>query len=81
MNDLLGEERAGCFSGCLLMCPRFAVSHLGARGVLQSLIVALTGDMSHLMTKPTKWHCAQRRLRSAWAFAQSYQSLCYALNG
>ena len=24
--------------------------------------------MSHLMTKPTKWLCFQRRLRSAWAF-------------
>ena len=31
--------------------------------------------MSHLMTKPTKWVCAQRRLRSAWASAQSDQSL------
>ena len=27
------------------------------------------------MTKPTKWLCAQRSLRSAWAFAQSDQSL------
>ena len=26
------------------------------------------------MTKPTNWVCAQRRLRSAWASAQSYQS-------
>ena len=33
--------------------------------------------MSCLMTKPTKWLCAQRRLRSAWASAQSDQSsLC-----
>ena len=33
--------------------------------------------MSHLMTKPTKWVCAQRRLRSAWASTQSDQSsLC-----
>ena len=31
--------------------------------------------MSRLMTKPTKWQCAQRRLRSAWASAQSDQSL------
>ena len=30
--------------------------------------------MSHLMTKPTKWLCAQRRLRSAWASTQSDQS-------
>ena len=27
------------------------------------------------MTKPTMWLCAQRRLRSAWASAQSDQSL------
>ena len=31
--------------------------------------------MSLLMTKPTKWLCAQRRLRSAWASALSDQSL------
>ena len=30
---------------------------------------------SHLMTKPTKCMCAQRRLRSAWAAVQSDQSL------
>ena len=33
------------------------------------------------MTKPTKRLCAQRRLRSAWASAQSDQSLRWALNG
>ena len=27
------------------------------------------------MSKPTKWVCAQQRLRSAWAFAQSDQSI------
>ena len=33
--------------------------------------------MSCLITKPTKWLCAQRRLRSAWASAHSDQSsLC-----
>ena len=31
--------------------------------------------MSHHTTKPTKWVCAQRRLRSAWASAQADQSL------
>ena len=30
-------------------------------------------EMSCLMTKPTKWLCAQRRFRSALAFAQSDQ--------
>ena len=38
-------------------------------------------DMSRLMTKPTKWVGAQRRLRSAWASAQSDQSLRFTLNG
>ena len=34
-------------------------------------------QMNRLMTKPTKWLCAQWRLRSAWASAQSDQSsLC-----
>ena len=37
--------------------------------------------LSHDMTKPTKWVCAQQRLRSAWASAQSDQSLRWALNG
>ena len=37
-------------------------------------------EMSRDMTKPTKWLCAQRRLRSAWASAQSDQSLRCALN-
>ena len=36
----------------------------------------VTQYLSHDMTKPTKWVCAQRRLRSAWAPAQSDQSLC-----
>ena len=31
--------------------------------------------MSHLVTKPIKWLCAQRRLWPAWASAQSDQSL------
>ena len=31
--------------------------------------------MSRYMTKPTQWVCVQRRLRSAWASAQSDQSL------
>ena len=40
-----------------------------------SLIIQNKGNMSRLRTKPTKWLCAQRRLRSAWASAQSDQSL------
>ena len=37
--------------------------------------------MSSNMTKPTKWVCAQWRLRSAWVSAQSDQSLRCALIG
>ena len=33
-----------------------------------------TKHMSRDMTKPTKWVCAQRRLKSVWASAQSDQS-------
>ena len=35
-------------------------------------------DSSRDMTKPTKWMCAQLKLRSAWASAQSDQSLLSA---
>ena len=34
----------------------------------------LQNKMSHDMTKPTKWECAQHRLRSAWASSRSDQS-------
>ena len=39
------------------------------------LLTFLNQDMSRLMTKPAKWLCAQGRLRSAWASAQSDPSL------
>ena len=47
---------------------------------LQTLITLLQHtynlqQLSRLMTKPTKWLCSQRSLRSAWASAQSDQSL------
>ena len=35
----------------------------------------ISGCLNHDMTKPAKWVCAQRRLISAWASAQSDQSL------
>ena len=44
-------------------------------------LAAMRSSLSHDMTKPTKWVCAQRRLRSAWASAQSDQSLRCAFNG
>ena len=42
---------------------------------LTDLTVGLS-SVALTRTKPTKWLCAQRRLRSAWASAQSDQSLC-----
>ena len=36
--------------------------------------------LRRLVTKPTLWLCAQRRLRSAWASAQSDQGLRCALS-
>ena len=53
-----------------------------------SILVVLTGRgiktitwSARDMTKPAKWVCAQRRLRSAWASAQSDQSLRLRLMG
>ena len=34
-----------------------------------------TSHLSRFMTEPTKWVCAERKLRSTWASAQSNQSL------
>ena len=44
-------------------------------------LLLVSNNVSHDMTKPTKWLCAQRRLRSAWASTQSDQSFRFALNG
>ena len=43
-------------------------------------IVNTLTNLSHDMTKRTKWVCIQRRLRSEWAPAQSDQSLRCALS-
>ena len=48
---------------------------------LYSATWEINHNKSHDMTKPTKWLCAQRRLRSDWASAQSYQSLHCVLSG
>ena len=50
--------------------------------IIQLLRLCSTGMewsyLSRAMTKPTMWLCAQQRLRSAWASAQSDQSLRWA---
>ena len=57
----------------------FHMSRLRCICVFSSYQISLY--LSRLMTKPTKWLCAQRRCRSAWASAQSDHSLRCALNG
>ena len=44
-------------------------------------LFVINNHLSRDMTKPTKWVCAQRGLRSAWTSAQSDQSLRCALSG
>ena len=64
------------FIGCLLGLIRalaFCLKGYG-RG-LETWNYRKQTNISHDMTKPTKWLCAQRRLKSGWASAQSNQSL------
>ena len=51
-----------------------AIINLDSRIIMLRTIITPC-HMSRDMTKPTKWVCAKRRLRSAWASAQSDQSL------
>ena len=54
-----------------------ALSRRVVWAILYNFVIICTEYISRDMTKPTKWMCAQRRLRSAWASAQSDQSsLC-----
>ena len=45
------------------------------------MVVKFEQELSRNMTKQTKWLCIQQGLRSAWASAQSDQSLRCPLNG
>ena len=64
-----------CFIGELENC--FKLQNKTSFNNIYEIWTGHNREMSRLMTKPTKWLCAQRRLRSAWAFAQSDQSsLC-----
>ena len=57
--------------------PDWPENSLGVHIILQAPILRTFSNhsLSRDMTKPTKWLCAQRKLRSACASAQSYQSL------
>ena len=56
------------------------VKHLRNREQIITFLCLAEEELSRGMTKPTEL-CAQRRLRSALASAQSDQSLCCGLNG
>ena len=45
------------------------------KGCYKHLQTSCKNNLSRLMTKPTKWLCAQRRLRSDWAPVWSESSL------
>ena len=47
----------------------------------QFMLYTLFKHINRITAKPTKWLCTQRRLRSAWALAQSDQCLRSVLNG
>ena len=70
-------EDTKSLAGAQLMYTRNNL-HVHIKSLQQSTTLAII--TSHLVTKPTMWLCAQRRLRSAWASAQSDQSLRYVLN-
>ena len=53
-------------------------AHINAIDACTCLCIYITRivyNLSRIMTKPTKWLCDEQRLRSAWASAQSDQSL------
>ena len=79
-----------CGQNTLLTCNFIFMQHNSHSDMVESLnlknlnlktckLINIRLDLSHNMTKPTKWLCAQRRLRSAWASAQSDQSLRHPL--
>ena len=57
-------------SRTIFSCKYLVLHYFG-----EFIAVSKKQDISRDMTKPPKWLCAQRRLRSAWASAQSDQSL------
>ena len=61
------------YRNCFIHVKYKTVVH--TRAVFFSLICTTSNHMSRNITKQTKWLCAQRRLRLAWASAQSDQSL------
>ena len=59
----------------IIKYPSYLICSTYVRDVAFSSFSRDSVKMNHDMTKPTKWVCAQQKLRSAWASAQSDQSL------
>ena len=77
----IGHIIGGNFNIHIWACSGyFTVTYRGARLYCHNEARHYDRQMSHLMTKPTEWLCAQRRLRSAWALL-SLISLRCVLNG
>ena len=64
-----------------LICGTIVPPYFYLRSIVFDAYLFDDTYLSRDMTKPTKWVCAQRRLRSAWASAQTGQRLRCALNG
>ena len=62
---------AWCHHCLVIVLSTFFTADLEENTLCQFLFSVLSWYLSRLVTKPTKWLCAQRRLRSAWASAQS----------
>ena len=73
------DPRAACCCGTKTILIELMTKLLN-QFILQHFDTSIK-SMSCCTTKPTKWLCTQRRLRSAWASTQSDQSLRCALNG
>ena len=65
------------FAGCVSHFVGFVMLWLNlySQSHAYTFIYLVFQHLSRLMTKPTKWVWAHRRLRSAWASTQSDQSL------
>ena len=61
--------------GCLTIPGKLKFHPLLFNSMSIKRMIDFQKQKSRDMTKPTKWVCAQRRLRSAWASAQSDPSL------
>ena len=84
--ELLNFSNLRIITTILFLCPNYLdFDSMSSFEVNSGLEISCNNapfqKLSRDMTKPTKWMCTQWRLRSAWASAQSDQSLRCALSG